>query len=469
MFIKKIINSWQLFGFRMLISKAWEKMIVDSYRFRTRAKRNPPAFKKYKGQHRESNKETEILRKKITVVYFLHFFYPDKNGGTERFTLNLAKEQKRIGNDVYIVTLGKRELKEYSFNVGNIYWTKYYYEDLPIIQIRNRRAPRGLYYGEINDNNPDIKNFIKYIIKTYSPSIIHMTYPQPFSSVAKICKENNIPIIITLTDFCMICHYSTMINKKGEYCTGSDRGEKCKECKTYEVESSKRRYENAKWMLTVAEKLIVPSKFVADVYNNDFPNLEYTVIPHGISNIFKYKERKKTTKYIYIGTVSPLKGIHTLIKAFLQLEGNVSLNIIGDGDCVYYNKLKIMALNDHRISFSNGVSPEKMPRVYGECDCVVVPSLWYETYNFVLREAIQSGCLGICSNIGAMPEIIQQGENGFVFDPGNVQSLLRVLCLARDFDWDKYRVTTFPSTEEEAMKYQAIYQNVYKQEEEVWK
>ena len=147
-----------------------------------------------------------------------------------------------------------------------------------------------------------------------------------------------------------------------------------------------------------------------------------------------------------------------MIQAFRQFEGDVKLEIIGNGDAAYCARLKLLAYNDKRISFHNAVSEKQMPAIYQNCDCVVIPSLWYETYNFVLREAISCGCLGICSAIGAMPEAVTPGRNGYLFEPGNVQSLVNVLYLAKDFDWTKYTSVSFPSIEDESRRYDVLYQ-----------
>ena len=79
-----------------------------------------------------------------------------------------------------------------------------------------------------------------------------------------------------------------------------------------------------------------------------------------------------------------------LIAAFRRLTGDYTLDLYGTGTAFYERRLKRLAGNDQRIHFCGSVSFERMPEVYRTHDCIVVPSLWYETYNFVsVRQSLR--------------------------------------------------------------------------------
>lgn len=458
--IKKLLNSWQHFGTAMMLSKAWDKFVIEPYRFRTGLIREVPKFP----PSPRSEVPTEPLNvgSRIRVCYLLHYFFPDKQGGTERFVLNLAKSQQQIGNEVCVITLGKRTIKEYSQRVGDIFFERFYVDGIPVIQMRYRRAPRGLYYDEIDLKDPTMVAFAKEIIHQYRPNVVHFAYPQPFASFAAECRRCGIPYVVTLTDFNIFCHYATLVKKDGTFCAGSCEGANCSSCQTYGVKDSQSRFSAAKEMLAYAAYVTVPSGFVADVMSQEFKEfcLIPYVIPHGISTSFAIqKMRTRTRRIIYAGTLAPLKGVSFLLQAFKKLKRNVTLCIYGGGASGYIHSLKKIAKDDERITFCGEVSPDQMSKIYQEADCVVVPSLWFETYNFVLREALASGCLGVVSGMGAMPEAVIDGENGFVFRAGDEKSLLMALEKACDFNWHRYAQQAFPRIEDEANCYAALYHN----------
>lgn len=458
--LKKAINSWQLFGTRMLISKAWEKFVIDPYRFRGGIVRNVPQFPMC--SHLGTLPKSVGGKRPLRICYLLHYFFPDKQGGTERFILNLAKHQQKLGNNVCVVTLGKRPIKEYPHHIGDIFCKELHIEGITILQIRYRRAPRGLYYDEITPEDSIMTAFADEFIRQYRPNIVHFAYPQPFASFASECRRFGIPYVVTLTDFNIFCHYASLVRKNGMFCLGSHEGKNCGACRTYGVKDSQKRFAAAQKMLADAAYVTVPSNFVASIVTQEFSSLYPCVIPHGIDLSFSATRiRISTRRIIYVGTLAPLKGVAFLLRAFKKLRKNVSLEIYGGGVDGYVRSLKKTAKGDSRIVFHGEIPADKMPEVYQKADCIVVPSIWFETYNFVLREALASGCLAVASDIGAMPEAVCVGENGFLFEAGNEEALLAALEKACDFDWDKYVYQTFPRVENEAEDYEAIYETVF--------
>ena len=67
-----------------------------------------------------------------------------------------------------------------------------------------------------------------------------------------------------------------------------------------------------------------------------------------------------------------------------------------------------------------------------DTDLLVVPSTWYENTPFVILEAFEAGVGVICSDLGGMVEVIEDGVNGFRFEAGNAEAMAGVIerCLA---------------------------------------
>jgi exopolysaccharide biosynthesis WecB/TagA/CpsF family protein len=71
-----------------------------------------------------------------------------------------------------------------------------------------------------------------------------------------------------------------------------------------------------------------------------------------------------------------------------------------------------------------------------------MPSVWYETFGRVIVEAFATGTPVIVSRLGAMAELVHEGRNGFLFEPGDVADLARKLCrfLETPQLWSSFRV-----------------------------
>lgn len=457
--VKSALRYLRRYGLGNSLTLAMEKWFIDKRRFSPKKERRLPSFDM---TYERAEKPTLAVRDglvPLSVMYLIHYFYPKKKGGTERFTLNLAKQQAALGNKPFVLVLEANESNSiYTERYGDILWREYEYDGVDCIAFSHKKAPRGLYYKTVSDGDTALADFAEFIVRRKRIDVVHATYPQPFASFLLRMKQIGVPYIVTCTDFCMMCHYATMVDKKGDFCKSAEGGKRCAEiCSTWGCPDFEGRTRVAKTVLSGAELVTVPSEFVAKIIGAEFKGVRILPVAHGISDSFTFARREGGVKrFVYAGTLSMLKGIHLLIEEFVKLEGeDLSLEIYGDGNESYKKQLARIA--DGRVRFMGAVPGEKMPGIYSAADCVIVPSMWYETYNFVLREALMTGALVISADIGAMPEAVDVGENGFLFTASDAASLGDALRQALEFDFDKYKRRDFPSLCDEAEIYFAAY------------
>lgn len=149
-------------------------------------------------------------------------------------------------------------------------------------------------------------------------------------------------------------------------------------------------------------------------------------------NVDKIKSTKKESIITSVGRFSPEKKFEPLIESFIKLEKELpkfTLHLIGayreDSDKEYFTKLKDMA-KGHRIIFHKNMNHDKVlyflgktkiywhSRGYGESDPVE-----YENFGITTVEAMAQGCIPIVINLGAQPEIIKDGVNGYTWNSIN--------------------------------------------------
>jgi glycosyltransferase involved in cell wall biosynthesis len=146
------------------------------------------------------------------------------------------------------------------------------------------------------------------------------------------------------------------------------------------------------------------------------------------------KDRSGVLRIGYIGHIIPPKGIHVLVQAVQQLKGATELLIFGalDHDPVYTETLKAMVGGDKHIHFRGSFAHDRIAEVLAQVDVLVVPSTWPETFCHVVREGFIAGMPVLGSDIGAIPDAIDHGKNGFLFRSGDVDDLSRYLQMIVD-------------------------------------
>lgn len=131
---------------------------------------------------------------------------------------------------------------------------------------------------------------------------------------------------------------------------------------------------------------------------------------------------------IYIGRIVPRKGLHVLIRAASKVKEhtpNVGVTIAGPTDPKYFEKLVSLAKRlrlENTIVFKNYIPEEEKYKLLKEHKVFVLPSLKDYTPNIVL-EAQALGTAVISTKVGAIPEIVLDGETGILVEPGNVEHL----------------------------------------------
>lgn len=136
---------------------------------------------------------------------------------------------------------------------------------------------------------------------------------------------------------------------------------------------------------------------------------------------------------VFIGRLSPEKGIKTLLSGWTELElgGRLPLKIIGDGPLASY--VKDAAAGTPGIEWLGQKPPTEVLDLLGEAVCLVVPSIWYETFGRIIIEAYAKGTPVVASRLGAMAELVVDGHTGLLFETGNAADLaLKVRSLVED-------------------------------------
>jgi glycosyltransferase involved in cell wall biosynthesis len=179
----------------------------------------------------------------------------------------------------------------------------------------------------------------------------------------------------------------------------------------------------------------------------------------------------------YIGGLSSQKGVHTLIQAFTGLSARspdqpaehspdppAELWIAGDltFDPDYVAHLRQLA--GKGVRFTGRLTRDEVWGMLAQLDVIVVPSLWYETFCFVVSEAFAMGVPVIASDLGVLAERVRPGVDGLLFPPGDAHALTTLLRQCRDdpelLPRLQANIKSGPTVAQHADQIEAIYQRV---------
>lgn len=350
--------------------------------------------------------------KKILIINSL--YTPYVGGGAEIICQEQAEKLALKGYQVSVLTTSheKKIVKDfingvnvYRINIKNIYW--HYNQNKPNKLIRMLWHIKDIY-------NWQIKSSIRQVIQTVNPDVVICHNITGFSiAVWDVIKEFNLPIIQVLHDQYLQCPNSNAF-KNDKACI-----KQCLPCHLMRLIHP-----------TASNKVDVVIG-VSQYVLNRLINLGYfkRSRQYVIHNARQFDhipikqpwDKKKTLRIGYIGTLSKVKGVEWLIRSFMKLEINATLTIAGKGESEAYEKyLKELASKDKRISFSGYV---KSINHYQQIHLSIIPSLWPDTFPTVAFESCAYHTPVIASNIGGLPEIIQNNINGILCDPLNKDSL----------------------------------------------
>lgn len=133
---------------------------------------------------------------------------------------------------------------------------------------------------------------------------------------------------------------------------------------------------------------------------------------------------------LFVGRLLPHKGVNYLIEA---LPESMQLRVIGPrADARYLDDLRRLA-SGKRVVFEEGLDDEALVRAYRSALCVVLPSVYRTMYGGETRvpellgqtllEGMSCGTPTLATNVGSLPEIVQDGVTGFLVPPNDASAL----------------------------------------------
>ena len=189
-----------------------------------------------------------------------------------------------------------------------------------------------------------------------------------------------------------------------------------------------------RWVCRRANHAIVGTESAADVWRAKGYTGPIAVIPQfGVDpDLFTPASQRPGRPFTigYVGRLVEEKGVHTLLDAVNQLQGDWRLRILGGGPRREALESLVARHNlRQRVSFDGQIPSTEMPAYYQQLDALTLPSQtrpnWKEQFGRTLIEAMATGVPVVGSNSGAIPDVI--GDGGIVVPEANASELANAL------------------------------------------
>lgn len=202
-----------------------------------------------------------------------------------------------------------------------------------------------------------------------------------------------------------------------------------------------------KYVLRNSDILYWETLSLVSFFQDRYPNVHNMWFPN--SRIRQTRRRSENTPYqrrfVFLSRVEKEKGVDVLMGAFLKLGPQYTLDIYGPL-CGY----ETHHVNNVNCHYKGVVPSESVNSVLTQYDVLVLPTCWKtEGYPGIIMESFNAGIPVIASCIGGIPELVQDGRNGFLVEPGSIEDFIKAvhklehynfstLCKQSYLSFDKY-------------------------------
>jgi len=410
----------------------------------------------------------------MKILLGVHYYLPRHQAGTELYTRALARQFKEQGHSVWIFTSEDQAGPDFKI-------LRDAHEGIPVFRICYSRVPDF----KASYQRPEFDRLFGQLLDETKPEIVHFQHLFRLSTgLVSEAKKRNIPALLTLADYWLLCPAIIMLKPEDALCPGPDEGHACANCphafsvfgrdqagsflwRSLEIglgyghqlkrqlppslvdslravlgrkndfaqkrELINQRQLQMKKMVDELSLLISPSRFLLEmmVRNRVAPREKIIFSDYGFEDGgFSRRTqaaagKKQPLTFGFIGTLVRHKGLKVLLQAVRSMPAeNFSLKIFGETREFpgYVRELKKLAGRDPRIQWRGRIDHDRVAQAHAQIDVLVVPSLWYENSPLTIHEAFLSGIPVLASELGGMKELVQEG-GGRLFAPGSSTEL----------------------------------------------
>ena len=285
----------------------------------------------------------------------------------------------------------------------------------------------------------DTREEFAELIRRHRPDVVHVhnTFMRISPSIYSACQEANVPVVQTLHNYRLFCSAATLFRD----------GRVCEECVDHGLWRGVGHgcYRNSRGATATVALMLATHRTIGTWSRNvdcyvaltefarqksvasGLPAAKVCVKPNFIAE--DPGVRTEEGRYaLFVGRLSPEKGLKTVFSAWKRAQNRIPLEIIGDGPMRASLEAEVGS-QFGSVCFQGRLPREQTLTAIKGARFLLFPSEWYEGFPMTIAEAFACGVPVICSRLGAMAEIVDDHRTGLHFTAGDDQDL------AQKVDW----------------------------------
>ncbi|HVP50340.1 MAG TPA: glycosyltransferase [Candidatus Bathyarchaeia archaeon] len=276
---------------------------------------------------------------------------------------------------------------------------------------------------------------LRELIRRERPMIAHCHNLVPLISPSAYyaCRDEDVPVVQTLHNYRLRCPAGTMF-RDGAACPGC--------CNSLALAVLRGCYRNSRVQTAAAAMMLAthrrlgtyyslvdaystPSAFCAEqMAASGLPREKIVVRPNFL--LRDAGARQASEDYVlFVGRICEEKGIRQLLGVFRRL-GKIPLVVVGDGPM----KAEAERAASANVLFAGALSAADTTARVKSARFLVFPSIGFETFGMTILEAAACGVATVGTRLGAIPELVQEGRTGLLFDPHDAEEFATKVCWA---------------------------------------
>lgn len=315
-------------------------------------------------------------------------------------------------------------------------------------------------------------NRIIALLKEISPDIVHIHGNK--AQMCKVCRNMNIPNVVTAHHGGILCPAGALLNSKDEICHVPLNHRDCLKCCLHNIRFCGFLYpvlrfipqsvyialgkllrkipfiycltpvgsaalsikcKKEEWMSICGNcsLIIAPSYAIKQAMEqNGMPPNKIIVLPHGVpqpDNVPPFPAVKnQKVKFFYVGRICYVKGLHLLLEAFHRAEApHAELHLIGGAgnqhEKSYMEHLKRKYRSDSRILWHGKIKEDQIAKAISSYHVLIHPTIYMETFGLNIAEALSMGKWALSTRCGGAEMQILEGKNGWLIPPNAISAL----------------------------------------------